>query len=174
MNLTNWYALAVAPGREDKVRKTILTRLDRRGVTIPNLALICPEEEVVVSNGKERETKKKMQLPGYILLSCRSLDGKAVSTIAGASGVLEFLGGNDNPVKLPHKEVSQMLGEGTSKRRTEKLFSIGDRVTIIDGPFSDFSATITELAPDQERVHVEIEIFGRVTPAQVSLHQIKP
>ena len=173
MELTSWYVLAVTAGREQKVKKTILNRLERRAVTVIDLELVCPEEEVIVSDGKVREKKMKLQLPGYILLKCRNLNTDGINTITSAAGVMGFLGPDDKPTKLPHAQVLKMLGESGNVRRIESLFTEGDEVTITEGPFSDFSAKITEVNMDAENVHVNIEIFGRVTPAQVSLHHIK-
>jgi transcriptional antiterminator NusG len=169
--LTNWYALAVTPGREAKVRQTILNRLEKRGIKIPALALICPEEEVIV--GRDRTRKMRMKLPGYILLHCRRLEPEAINQISMASGVLEFLGGNDHPTPLPSDQVDKMIGVSKAPTPTKALYNVGDQVTIIDGPFSDFTATITDLNHEQLSAKVEIEIFGRQTPAQVSLHQIR-
>lgn len=173
MSLNNWYALAVTSGNEHKVRKNILNRLDRRGVIIPNLSLLCPEEEVVVGKGSAREKKMQMQLPGYILLHCRSINDRAIREIANTSGVIEFLGGNDNPSPLPADQVSQMVGGPTSKRSRAPLFKLDDEVTITDGPLSGFIGRITEVNEDQDQVQVDVEIFGQLTKAQVSIHNIK-
>lgn len=167
-----WYALAVSPGRENKVRQNILNRLEKRGITIPELSLVCPEEEVFVRRNKER--KMRMKLPGYILIHCRQgLPPEAISLIANTAGVYEFLGGNDHPTELPHAEVNKMLGKSIAGEQAPDLYSVGDEVHIIDGPFSDFSAIIKDISADKRSVTVELEIFGRSTPAQLSVDQIR-
>lgn len=170
--LAKWYALAVTPGRENKVRQNILNRLEKRGIVIPELSLVCPEEEVFI--GRSRERKMRMKLPGYILIHCRQgLPAEGITSIADSAGVYEFLGGNDSPTELPHAEVNKMLGKSTAPEQAPSLYNVGDQINIIDGPFSDFSALITEISADKRTVTVELEIFGRPTPAQLSVDQIR-
>jgi transcriptional antiterminator NusG len=167
-----WYALAVSPARENKVRQNILNRLQKRGITIPELALVCPEEEVFV--GRNQERKMRMKLPGYILIHCQQgLPPEGISMIANTAGVYEFLGGNDHPTELPSVEVNKMLGKSVSGQEAPDLYNIGDEVQIIDGPFSDFPAVIKKISNDKRTVTVELEIFGRSTPAQLSVDQIR-
>lgn len=174
-----WYAIAVTPGREAKIRERILDRLERRSVTVPNLTLICPEEEEVVMNAKgERERKTRMSMPGYILAHCRALPEEAITHMTSVSGVLEFLGGNEKPTQLPRAEVDRILGTSAAGKSSEgrsggSLFSVGDTVKIIEGPLADFNGAITELNEDAGTAKVEVEIFGRSTPAEVQLRQLR-
>lgn len=174
-NLNKWYALAVESGREQRIRKTVLNRLEKRGVLIQNLMLICPEEEVIARTKKgEKKTLLKMKLPGYILVQCRALDENAIITISRSAGVLEFLGGNDNPTSLQSQEVDHMLGKSDAPEARKALFSPGDTARVIEGPFSDFEVTILEVNEDHSQAQIELKIFGRTTKADIPLHQLAP
>ena len=51
--------------------------------------------------------------------------------------------------------------------------AIGQRVRIIDRPFSDFEAWIDEINLDKGKVKVLIEVFGRLQPIEVDYLQIE-
>jgi transcription termination/antitermination protein NusG len=178
LTLGRWYALAVTPGREAKIRAKILDRLERRGVSVPGLTIVCPEEEIIVegTNG-DPERKTRMSLPGYLLAHCRKLDENAVNQMSAVAGVIEFLGGNENPTQLPPSEVTKILGTDgsptTSRVSQVSLFSEGDSVWIIEGPLSDFPGKIVTLNEGSGIAKVEVEIFGRTTPAEVKLRQLR-
>lgn len=178
LTLGRWYALAVTPGRESAIRAKILDRLEKRGITVPGLTLVCPEEETVIegANG-EPERKTRMSLPGYVLLHCRSMKEDAVNQIASAPGVIEFLGGNENPTQLRPEEVTKILGSDGSTTASRKvqasIFNEGDDVRIIEGPLADFPGRIVSLNENTGKAHVEVEIFGRATSAEVKLRQLR-
>jgi transcriptional antiterminator NusG len=51
-------------------------------------------------------------------------------------------------------------------------FSVGDSVTVIDGPFATLHATISEINVDSQRITGLVEIFGRETPVELGFTQI--
>ena len=174
-----WYALAVTPGRESKIRERILDRLDRRGITVPELSIVCPEEEVIVDSPKgDPERKRRMSMPGYLLLFCRRLNEDAINTMVLVSGVIEFLGGNQKPTALPDQEVDKLVGADHQARpaavKKVSIFHEGDEVRIIEGPLSDFTGKLSQVNEDTGLAHVDVEIFGRLTPTQVKLRQLRP
>jgi transcriptional antiterminator NusG len=173
--INRWYALAVTAGRERKIRERIIDRLERRKAPARGLQIICPEEEVVIISGSERQTKKRLTLPGYLLVSTPSLADQTVATMISVAGVLGFLGGDERPTPLGPGEVDRMLGRDTGRGPLKKaLFSVGDRVEITEGPLIGFPAMIISLDEARDKAEVEVEIFGRQTPASVTLHQLRP
>jgi transcriptional antiterminator NusG len=56
---------------------------------------------------------------------------------------------------------------------TKIPFTKGERVTVIDGPFTDFIGTVEEVFPEREKVKVMVVIFGRPTPIELGFHQLK-
>lgn len=172
----SWYALAVNAGQERRIRERILDRLERRGVSDPSLSIVAPEEEVVVRSGGEATKRRRMSLPGYLLVYGRQLREETLGEMPRVKGVLGFLGGNECPTPLPQYEIDKLLGtasnDGVRRVKTQSLFSVGDRVTIVDGPFADFTGIIAELNEDKGTARVEIEIFGRKTPAEVQVRSL--
>ena len=52
-------------------------------------------------------------------------------------------------------------------------FSVGDSVTVIDGPFATLHATVSEINADAQKVTGLVEIFGRETPVELGFSQIQ-
>lgn len=173
---SKWYALAVVAGQEKKTRERILDRLERRNETVRGMSIVAPEEEVTVRVGVEPKRKRRMSMPGYLLIHAGKIPGTSLQTISRVQGVLGFLGGNEEPTPLPAGEVEKLLGadEGAPVRRgAHSLFEVGQEVSIIEGPLSDFSGTILELNPEREEAKVSVQIFGRNTPSTLPLRSLR-
>ena len=56
--------------------------------------------------------------------------------------------------------------------RTEVDFSVGESVTVMDGPFATLPATINEINLDSQKLKVLVSIFGRETPVELSFNQV--
>jgi transcriptional antiterminator NusG len=57
--------------------------------------------------------------------------------------------------------------------RPEVRIRIGERVKIIDGPFTDFFGTVDEVMGDKERLRVLVSFFGRETPVELDFLQVE-
>ena len=59
-----------------------------------------------------------------------------------------------------------------SKEDIEEIpFKVGDSVKVIDGPFKEFNGLVQEIN-DKNRIKVNVNIFGRPTPIELSMNQI--
>ena len=56
------------------------------------------------------------------------------------------------------------MEEGAIKPKPRVLFSVGENVKVVDGPFADFNGVVEEVKPDKGKLRVLISIFGRATP----------
>jgi len=52
-------------------------------------------------------------------------------------------------------------------------FEIGELVKITDGPFKDFEGGIESIDSEKGKVKVLVSVFGRETPVELDLLQIK-
>jgi len=50
---------------------------------------------------------------------------------------------------------------------------IGEIIRIIDGPFDTFEGSISEVNEAKEHLKVNLEVFGRETPVDLSFLQIE-
>jgi transcriptional antiterminator NusG len=52
------------------------------------------------------------------------------------------------------------------------LFSRGDVVKIIDGPFANFQGVVDEVDSEKGKLTVSVEIFNRSTPVELDYLQV--
>ena len=61
--------------------------------------------------------------------------------------------------------------KGEKQVHVRQSFNVGDQVKITDGPFASFTGTIKEINVEKEKLSVEVQIFGRPTPVELSYLQ---
>ena len=54
----------------------------------------------------------------------------------------------------------------------KQILTVGDSVTVVDGPFATLHATISEINIEAQKVTGLVEIFGRETPVELAFGQI--
>jgi transcriptional antiterminator NusG len=89
--------------------------------------------------------------------------------------VTGFVGGEMRPAPIPDEEAERIIRqmeEGISKPKPRFTFEEGDEVRVIDGPFSNFQGTVSEVKEDKEKLRVLITIFGRATPVELDFIQV--
>ena len=65
------------------------------------------------------------------------------------------------------------MEEGAVRPRPRVVFSVGESVKVIDGPFSEFNGVVEEVKPDKGKLRVLISIFGRATPVELDFIQVE-
>lgn len=180
----SWYILHTYTGYEGKIERTIKMLLDKNELDPAIVTDIkVPVEEVVeIKEGKKRSRHDKF-LPGYVMieLDLPEIGWKATcSAIRRIQGVTGFVGTNPNerPRPISAEEAKNLLLKagaikGEKSVKIKQSFNIGDHVKITDGPFASFSGNIEEVSVDKDKLRVNVQIFGRVTPVEVSLLQVE-
>ena len=77
---------------------------------------------------------------------------------------------------LQQHEVDELLGrmqaaEGSIRHAID--LSIGDSVTIVDGPFKELDGKVGEVDEARGKVKVLVAMFGRETPVELDFLQVK-
>jgi transcriptional antiterminator NusG len=142
-----------------------------------------PTEEVDEIRNNKKYVKRNKFLPSYIMLELDlpQVGWKPVcNAIRHIQGVTGFVG--TNPQERPRpissdeaKNLLQQSGEikGEKTVRIKQSYEVGDHVKIKDGPFATFSGIVEEVLPDKNKLHVNVQIFGRETPVEVDLMQVE-
>ena len=180
-----WYVLHTYSGYENKIEKIIHLMIDKGDLDKEIVKDIkVPQESVVeVKDGKKRTQKKKF-FPGYVLVELDLPDGLAwketCSKIKKIQGVTGFVGtpADKRPKPLSGDEARSILqksGEikGEKVVRTRQVFSSGEQIKIVDGPFESFTGTIEEVNQEKNKLKVMVQIFGRSTPVEVDILQVE-
>ncbi|MFN8200704.1 MAG: transcription termination/antitermination protein NusG [Nakamurella multipartita] len=180
-----WYVVHSYAGYENKVKTNLETRIKSLDMEDYIFQIEVPTEEVTeIKNGQRKQVQRKVY-PGYILVRM-DLTDQSWSAVRNTPGVTGFVGATaqkpsaltiDEVVKIltptaPRKPASVATTPGSAPVRTEVDFSIGESVTVMDGPFATLPATINEVNADAQKLKVLVSIFGRETPVELSFSQV--
>jgi transcription termination/antitermination protein NusG len=167
----NWYVLHTYSGYENKVKKTIETRVDALDLGERVYEIVVPtQEEIEIRNGQRHSVQRKT-FPGYVLVRML-MDDDTWYALRNTPGVTGFVNVNNKPVPLGETEVQTIIKGMTTVAPPVKLsFSAGDAVRIIDGPFADFRGVIDEVNNEKGKIKVLVSFFGRETPVELDFLQ---
>jgi transcriptional antiterminator NusG len=170
-----WYVVHTLTGHEHKVKKILQKLIKEKQMEQSFGKVVIPvENQVRIRKGKKVVEEKRLY-PGYIVIEMEGND-ETLRLVNSISGVTHFLGSKTKPIPLGADEVDELLKQvQESKERvvTKIPFAKGERVTVTDGPFTDFVGTVEEIFPEREKVKVLVVIFGRTTPIELGFHQLK-
>ncbi len=180
-----WYVVHSYAGYENKVKTNLETRIKSLDMEDYIFQIEVPTEEVTeIKNGQRKQVQRKVY-PGYILVRM-DLTDQSWSAVRNTPGVTGFVGATaqkpsaltiDEVVKIltpaaPRKPASVASTPGSAPVRTEVDFSVGESVTVMDGPFATLPATINEVNADAQKLKVLVSIFGRETPVELGFTQV--
>ena len=167
-----WYVVHTYSGHENKVAETLKQRAFNMDLQDYILEMLIPtQEKIQIKRGKKQTIKEKI-FPGYMLVKMILTDNSwlAVRTTQGVTG---FVGVGNKPTPLPENEVKTIqkyMAQGAPTYKSS--FSLGEAVRIVEGPFTDFLATVDHIDEEKGKVTVLVSIFGRETPVELDFLQI--
>jgi transcriptional antiterminator NusG len=172
----NWYVVHTYAGFENKVKAGILETVVKLGLQDRISQILVPTEEVLsLKGGKKRKSQRKF-FPGYILVEM-DLDDTTWHIIKDTPKVTGFVGGSTNPTPLSEEEIRNILKQAeegaVAPVQPKQMYQKGDRVRVIDGPFSNFIGTVEDVNPSHGRLTVMVSIFGRSTPVELEFLQVE-
>jgi transcriptional antiterminator NusG len=172
-----WFVVHSYAGYEKRVKGNLLQRIQSMHMEDFIYEIQVPEEEVTeVKNGQRKQVKRNIY-PGYVLVRMELTD-ESWSCVRNTPGVTGFVGNSHHPSPLPMSEAEKMLMPRELKKTLKPEikvvdFTVGESVTVMDGPFATLPATISEIMPEQAKLKVLVSIFGRETPVELSFHQVQ-
>jgi len=172
-----WYVLRAVSGKEAKVKEYLEALMKHDKVLEANVGqILLPTEKYAQLRNGKRVVKEKLFLPGYVLVEA-NLQGEVAHTLRFTPNVLGFLGGLDNPSPVRQADINRILGtaEETAIRTEDVMvpFSVDESVKVTDGPFSGFCGIIEEVNAEKHKLKVNVKIFGRKTPLELSFNQVE-
>jgi len=166
-----WYVLHTYSGYENKVKKTIESRIEAYDLEDRVFEIVVPtQEEIEIRNGQRHNVQKKV-FPGYVLVRM-TIDEETWYQLRNTPGVTGFISINNKPVPLGEEEARNILkGMAAEAPKVAVSFALGDTVRIIDGPFADFRGQIDEINHEKGKIKVLVSFFGRETPVELDFLQ---
>jgi len=157
-----------------KIAETIRQSVIDAGMEEQIEEVLVPTEEVIeVRRGKKVTTERRF-MPGYVLVRMEMSD-EGYHLIISINRVTGFLGPQGRPMPMRDAEVNQILNrvqEGEEAPRTLIHFEIGEQVKINGGHFEGFDGNVEEVDEEQQRLKVNVSIFGRATPVELEFTQV--
>lgn len=176
-----WYVVRVVAGQEQTIKKAIESEAKAEKLEDRIFEVVIPVEKVFEIKDGKKKLKEKILYPGYLF--CHLFpDGEVLSTINNIPNVIGFLhskapkrSGEELPEPLRKSEVEKMLGKVNAENQEEELVEIpfveGEEIKVIDGPFDGCTGIIKRIHKD--KIEVEVKIFERSTPVELSYTQIE-
>jgi transcriptional antiterminator NusG len=172
-----WFVVHTYAGYENKVKSNLNSRIASMNMEERIFEVVIPMEDVIEFKGGKKVVVQKKVFPGYLLVRC-DLDDDSWYVVRNTPGVTGFVGLGARPTPLSRKEVESILqvkvdGTETAKKTRPRLeYEEGETVRVKEGPFADFTGTISEINEDQLKLKVLVNIFGRETPVELEFAQV--
>ena len=170
-----WYAIHTYSGYENKVKSHLEARINSMDMRNKIFRVIVPmEEEVEIKQGQRRTVQRKV-FPGYVLVEMVMSD-EAWYVVRNTPGVTSFVGSGTRPIPLQENEMKSILKQvtkETEKPKAKVSFAKGQSVRVIDGPFTEFIGTVSDINMDRNKVTVLVSFFGRETPVVLDFLQVE-
>ncbi|MDL2292292.1 transcription termination/antitermination protein NusG [Acholeplasma sp. OttesenSCG-928-E16] len=171
-----WYIVQTYSGYENAVREDLARRVESLGMQDFIFSIIVPEEKIIEkkADGKEKE-KIKQIFPGYVFVEMIVTDESwfVVRNTPKVTGFLGSSGGGTKPVPLEENEINNILLKVGIINKPSYQHYLGKTVLITAGPFENQTGVVSSVDDDRELVTVDVEMFGRATPTEVSVLTIK-
>jgi len=167
-----WFVIHTYSGYENKVKMNLEHRIASMGVQDQIFQVVIPtEEEIEIKDGQRRTVQRKV-FPGYVLVEMIMGDDSWY-VVRNTPGVTGFVGAGTRPTALDDAEVKRILKQMKMEAPKVKVtFSRGERVKVVDGPFTDFIGVVDDINPEKGKVRVLVSFFGRETPVELDFLQV--
>ena len=170
MDQAYWYVVHTYSGYENKVAQNLTTIVENRRLQDLIQEVRVPTEIVPdIKDGKERQVERKL-FPGHVLVKMVMTDDSWY-IVRNTRGVTGFVGPSSKPVPLTQAEVDAL---GVDVREVGVDYEVGDSVEVLSGPLEGFVGLVESIDRDAGKVNVKVSMFGRETPAELELAQVKP
>lgn len=165
----NWYVVHTYSGYENKVKANIEKTIENRHLEEQILEVRVPMQEVVeMKNGAKKQVQKKM-FPGYVLINM-VMNDDTWYVVRNTRGVTGFVGPGSKPVPLTEAEM-EPLGINTEDVVVD--FAEGDTIVVTGGVWKDTVGAIQTMNLGKQLVTINVDLFGRETPVEISFTDIK-
>ncbi len=180
----DWYVIHSYAGYENRVKANLENRIQSLNMEDYIFQIEVPMEEVAEIKNAQKKIVRRVRIPGYVLVRM-DLTDESWGAVRHTPGVTGFVGHTHQPVPLTLDEVFSMLApmltpapeagkpaQAAAKAPVEVDFTVGESVTVTDGPFDTLPATISEINVENQKLKVLVSIFGRETPVELSFNQV--
>ena len=168
-----WYSIQTY-GSERAVRLAIFNMIEEMGLQDYITDVIVPTEDVIeVKEGKKKVSERSLY-SGYVFARI-ALNTEIQHMIQSIPKVSGFIGDGKTATPLSEHDINVILDRVNNRAapKPKVFFDNGETVRIIDGPFANFTATVDEYDMEHGTLKLNVSIFGRATPVDISYTQVE-
>ncbi len=169
-----WYSIQTYSGSERSVKAAIENIIIERGLQEGIKDLLVPTEDVIeVKDGKKKITERSVY-SGYVFVYI-DLNNELQHLIQSLPRVSGFVGEANHPTPLSESDIQVILDRANNRAapKPKVFFDSGEMVRIVDGPFANFTGTVDEYDLEHGTLKLNVSIFGRATPVDISYTQVE-
>ncbi len=156
---SHWFIVQLKPNGFERAKKNFARQ---------HFKTFMPMQEISISRrGRLTETIRPL-FPGYLFvqISPTMPDWRAVNNTYGVSRLVSLGGGRPTEVRSDLMNALRMSCDIECRLRASENLSVGKKVRIVVGPFSQHIAEIEAVAPG-ERVILLMQLMGRLVRTEV-------
>ena len=169
MSEAKWYVVHTYSGYENKVKANIEKTIENRHLEDQILEVRVPLEDVVeMRNGVSKQVQRKM-FPSYVLINM-VMNDDTWYVVRNTRGVTGFVGPGSKPVPLTDAEMNTL---GIKSDNVVVDFEEGDMVVVTGGVWKDTVGAIQTINHGKQIVTINVDLFGRETPVEISFAEVK-
>lgn len=165
----HWYVVHTYSGYENKVKANIDKTIENRHLEDQILEVRVPMQDVTELKDGVRKTSSKKMFPGYVLINM-VMNDDTWYVVRNTRGVTGFVGPGSKPVPLTDVEMRPL---GIKTENIVVDFDEGDTVAVIGGVWKDTVGVIQQMNHNKQSVTINVELFGRETPVEISFTDVK-
>ena len=165
-----WYVVHTYSGYENKVKANIDKTIENnKSLADDILEVRVPMLDVVeVKNGAKKTVQKKM-FPGYVLVNM-NMNDDTWYVVRNTRGVTGFVGPGSKPVPLTEAEMKPL---GIKTENVSIDFGEGDSIAVVAGVWKDTVGVVQKLDYGKQTATINVELFGRETPVEISFAEVR-
>ena len=164
-----WYVAHTYSGYENKVKADIENTIVNRNLQDQILEVYVPMQEVEREGKDSKKLVQQKMFPAYVLIKM-FMNDDTWYVVRNTRGVTGFVGPGSKPVPLTEAEMRPL---GIKEEKVVVDFKEGDTVTIIGGVWKDTVGVIQSMNESKQIVTINVELFGRETPVEISFAEVK-
>lgn len=171
--MNSWYVVKVMPGKERSLNEEFNKQISLGKINFIE-RFVCPTEKEYIVVKQKKTIREKVIYSGYLYFETKNkLTEDELKNVAMMPNVMGMMG-DRRPLLMSQSDIRRILKDDELLEHVEskKLkYVSGESVVVIDGPFKTFNGIVKEVK--NEKVVVEVKIFGRPNNLDFTIHQIE-
>lgn len=169
-----WYAIQTHAGSEKSVKIAIEALVEELKLQDKIKEILVPTEDIIEVKNRKKKIVEKSLYSGYCF-ALMDLTIALMETIRNLPKVSGFIGDCKRPTPLSQKDIDLIVFKANTKAAPKPKIEYikGEVIRITEGPFANFTASVNEYDIEHGILKVNVSIFGRSTPVDISYAQVE-